>query len=178
MNPLAFVEGRMSLHMLLEFPLLLALGWWLARWVPRRTVAFVDAHGLLGATAASCVFAFWMIPASLDLALQSPAFAAGKYLGWIAAGVLLGVGYHRLSPVVAFFFLGNAAWMLATAGLLYRDTETRLCVNYLTDDQRVTGTGLVVWALALGALAAWRLRPLLREASAPTAKPPGVRPQP
>ena len=164
MNPLTFIESRMSLHMLLEFPLLLALGWWLAQRIPRRAFAYLDVQGLLGATAASCVFAFWMIPASLDLALLSPAFATGKYASWVAAGVLLSWGRERLSPVVAAFFLGNAAWMLATAGLLYRDTDTQLCVNYLIDDQLVTGAGLLASALALCALAAWRLRPLLRQA--------------
>ena len=164
MNPLAFIESRMSLHMLLEFPLLLALGWWLARWIPRRTLASLDVQGLFGATAASCVFAFWMIPTALDLALLSPAFATGKNASWIAAGVLLSWGRQRLSPVVAAFFLGNAAWMLASAGLLYRDAEAQLCVNYLIDDQLVTGAGLLAWALVLCALAALRLRPLLRQA--------------
>jgi hypothetical protein len=163
MNPLAFIESRMSLHMLLEFPLLLALGWWLAQRIPRRAFGYFDVQGLLGATAASCVFAFWMIPASLDLALLSPAFAAGKYVSWIAAGALLSWGRQRLSPVVAAFFLGNAAWMLATAGLLYRDAETQLCVNYLIDDQLIAGTGLLGWALVLCAFTAWRLRPLLRQ---------------
>lgn len=164
MNPLDIIESRMSLHMLLEFPLLFALGWWLGRWMPQRTLALLDAQGLLGATVASCVFAFWMIPAALDLALLSPVFAAGKYLSWIAAGVLLSWGRQRLSPVVAAFFLGNAAWMLATAGLLYREAETQLCVNYLIDDQLIAGAGLLGWALVLFALAARRLGPLLRQA--------------
>lgn len=162
MNPLDLIESRMSLHMLLEFPLLLALGWWLGRRWPAAWLGRVDAQGLLGATVASCVFAFWMIPAALDLALLSGAMAAGKYASWIAAGALLAWGRERLSPVVAAFFLGNAVWMLATAGLLYRDAETQLCVNYLIDDQLVTGAGLLAWAFAMGALAAVKLRPLLQ----------------
>jgi len=166
MNPLAVVESRMSLHMLLEFPVLLALGWWLGRRRRRswQGLARFDAQGLLGAAAASCVFAFWMIPAALDLALLSPGMAAAKYLSWIAAGALLAWGRERLSPVVAAFFLGNTAWMLATAGLLYRDAETQLCVNYLIDDQLLTGAGLLAWALALGALAAYKLKPLVVQA--------------
>ncbi len=162
MNPLALIESRMSLHMLLEFPALFGLGWWLGRRLPWPALARIDAQGLLGATLASCVFAFWMIPAALDLALLSVAFAAAKYASWISAGALLAWGRERLSPVVAAFFLGNAAWMLATAGLLYRDAQTQLCVNYLIDDQLLTGAGLLAWAAALGALAAWRLRPLLQ----------------
>lgn len=162
MNPLDLVESRMSLHMLLEFPALLVLGWALGRRWPAPWLRRVDAQGLLGATAASCVAAFWMIPAALDLSLLSGAMAVLKYASWTAAGALLAWGRERLSPVVAAFFLGNAAWMLATAGLLYRDAETRLCVNYLVPDQLVTGAGLLAWAVALGGLAAVRLRPLLQ----------------
>jgi len=162
MNPLAFIESRMSLHMLLEFPVLLAIGWWLARGRPWPALARFDLQGLLSATLASCVFAFWMIPAALDLALLSGGFAAAKYASWIAAGALLAWSRERLSPVVAAFFLGNAAWMLATAGLLYRDAEAQLCVNYLVDDQLLTGAGLLAWALVLGGLAALKLKPLVR----------------
>lgn len=162
MNPLALVESRMSLHMLLEFPALLGLGWWLGRRLPWPALARIDAQGLLAATVASCVFAFWMIPAALDLALLSDAFAAAKYASWIVAGTLLAWSRERLSPVVAAFFLVNAAWMLATAGLLYRDAQTQLCVNYLIDDQLVTGAGLLAWACVLGGLALFRLKPILQ----------------
>ncbi len=162
MNPLALVESRMSLHMLLEFPALLGLGWWLARRLPWPALARIDAQGLFSATAASCVFAFWMIPAALDLALLSGGFAAAKYASWTVAGALLAWSRERLSPVVTAFFLGNAAWMLATAGLLYRDAETQLCVNYLIPDQLVTGAGLLAWAVALGVLVFVKLRPLLQ----------------
>jgi hypothetical protein len=57
--------------------------------------------------------------------------------------------------------------MLATAGMLYLDTPARLCVNYLQDDQRHTGTGLVLLAVALGTVA---LRQVLRSDGA--AAPP------
>jgi len=155
------VESHMSLHMLVEFPLLLAAGWAWGRWLPRKLDSAVDAQGLLGVTVASCVLAFWMIPAALDLALLSPAAAAGKYLSWLAAGTLLAWGRQRLGAVVGCFFLGNAAWMTATAGLLYREADVQLCVNYLVSDQLAAGDGLIVAALVLGALALLRLRPLL-----------------
>jgi hypothetical protein len=157
----ALLESRMSLHMLLQFPLLLAAGWAWGRWLPFRAVHRIDAHGLFGASLASCVFAFWMIPAALDLSLLSREVAALKYGSWVAAGLLLAWGRERLGPVVAAFFLGNAAWMAATAGLLYQDAQVQLCVNYLVDDQLLTGSGLIAASLVLAALALLRLRPLL-----------------
>lgn len=160
------VESQMSLHMLVQFPLLLAAGWAWGRWLPAQLGSALDAHGLLGATLASCVLAFWMIPAALDLALLSAPMAAAKYFSWLLAGALLAWGRQRLGAVVACFFLGNAAWMTATAGLLYREAERQLCVNYLVDDQLITGNGLVVTAWALGALALFRLRPLFQTGGA------------
>ncbi|PTT84232.1 hypothetical protein DBR42_15230 [Pelomonas sp. HMWF004] len=154
------VESQMSLHMLVEFPLLLAAGWAWGRWLPAKVLSALDAQGLLGATLASCVLAFWMIPAALDLALLSAPVAAAKYCSWLLAGALLAWGRQRLGAVLACFFLGNTAWMTATAGLLYREADRQLCVNYLVDDQLITGNGLVVTALVLGAQALLRLRPL------------------
>ncbi|WP_284618675.1 hypothetical protein [Aquabacterium humicola] len=166
-------EGAMALHMLLQLPALLAAGWLMAgRWhraaavqALGRAIAAIDAGGLFGATAASAVIALWMIPAWLDRSLLDPSTAVLKYASWLLAGVLLRAGAGRMHPTVAAFFLGNGAWMAATVGLLYQDEATRLCVSYLQDDQVWTGGGLVVAAVAMGALA---LRLVLR--------PPGPAP--
>ena len=79
------------------------------------------------------------------------------------------------------FFIGNIAWMTATAGMLYLETPQRLCVNYLQDDQRHTGIGLVLLAIALGALAIRRAmdpaagmattRPIAARSVQPEARP-------
>jgi hypothetical protein len=151
-----WVESRMSLHMLVQFPLLLAAGWAAAAgWQARAATPWrrFDARGLTSATVASAVMAFWMIPAALDAALIHRYIALPKYLSWWLAGVLLAGGWRRLGTVPAIFFLGNAAWMLVTAGLLYRETENRLCVSYLADEQATTGHGLVGLGLVLAALA-------------------------
>jgi hypothetical protein len=153
------IESRMALHMLVEFPLLLAGGWAIARLAARRHVltdAF-DALGLLGVAVVSCVSAFWMIPAALDLALLHEPMRWAKLASWMLAGALLARSAPRLGDEIAVFFLGNLAWMFATAGLLYREAESRLCVSYLAEDQLWTGNGLVALAVALGALALRRL---------------------
>lgn len=161
------LESRMSLHMLLEFPWLMAAGWAAAGGLPARArtrLAALDALGLSSAVLASGVAAFWMIPAALDLALLEPPIARLKIVGWYVAGLMLAQGWKRLRGVPAAFFLGNTAWMLITAGLLYNDAESRLCVNYLFDEQALTGHGLVAWGLALGGCALLQLRPISRKA--------------
>ena len=143
--------------------MLLASGWlaWRSMRVtpwgagPVRVLTSLDPHGWLGATAASCVAIFWMLPLALDATLMSPWMAATKYLSWWWVGGWLCHSWQRMAPEVLWFFIGNLAWMSATAGMLYWDTPARLCVNYLIDDQRHTGIGLVLMSLALGVLA-WR----------------------
>lgn len=166
----AVLESRMSLHMAVELPLLLLGGYCLGSDLPRQgtLLSRIDDGGLLTATMASCVLAYWMVPAALDHAVLDSGYAWLKYAMWIAAGALLRAARWRLGPVIRAFFLSNAAWMTCTAGLLYLDAEQQLCVNYLRDDQQLTGWALMCWGVALGAGGLWSLRPLLgTEAASP-----------
>lgn len=154
------VESRMSLHMLAEFPLLFIAGWSASRlgrshlrsrrWL--RAQRWLDWHGWTGATLTSGVTLVWMLPSALDATLLWPAAAAAKIVSWWLAGWWLADSWRRMDAEVMLFLVGNLAWMAATAGLLYVDAPTRLCVNYLQDDQRHAGVGLVLLALLLGAL--------------------------
>lgn len=163
------IESRMSLHMLLEFPMLFAAGWSASVWCLRRPRArrwlraqrLLDWRGWTSATLASTVALVWMLPSALDAALLMPAVAAAKMALWWLAGWCLADAWRRMDAEVLLFFVGNTAWMMATAGLLYIDTPTRLCVNYLQDDQRHAGIGLVLLACALGVLA---IRHVMRRA--------------
>ncbi len=159
-----WLESRMSLHMAVELPVLLACGWLIAGTLKKRSAMLepIDDGGLLAATTASCVLAFWMVPAALDRAILEPGVALLKYGMWVGAGALLQSAHLRVTPVIQSFFLGNAAWMTITAGLLYLDAEQQLCVNYLIDDQQATGWSLVCWGTALGVWALYALRPLLQ----------------
>lgn len=146
------LESSMYMQMLVGFPILLLSGWSVATALPPRTalgLGAADPQGLLALTIASCVGAFWMIPAALDLSLVHQHLAAIKYGSLWLAGLLLGNAWNRMPTEIRVFFLGNAAWMLATAGLLILESEARLCVNYLQDDQVVTGAGLVAAAVAM-----------------------------
>ena len=155
------IESRMSWHMLGELPLLLASGWCAAtlvlhrvrarRWLRRQRQ--IDWRGWTTAVTCSAVALVSMLPLALDAVLLWPAAAAAKYVAWWLAGWLLADGWRRMDGEVLLFGVGNLAWMMATAGLLYLDAPVRLCVNYLQDDQRHAGIGLVALALAVGILA-------------------------
>lgn len=155
MNPLAWLEADMARHMLIEFPLLLVLGAALAKHAPGtdRMLAPYDRHGLTGWTFASLVLAFWMIPAALDAAIGSAAVRAAKYASLVTAGSALRSAMRRSSIPLEAFFVGNFTWMGATVGLVYQESETRLCLSYLVDSQQRAGRGLVFAAIA--ALVLW-----------------------
>ena len=153
------IESRMSLHMLLEFPLLFAAGWAVQRrWPQTGWLRWLDWRGWTGATLTSLVVA----------SLLSPAVNAAKYASWWLAGWWLASSWRRLDPEVLLFLVGNIAWMTASAGMLYLDTPQRLCVNYLQDDQQHTGIGLVLLAIGLGALA---IRRAMQHDTGDSAKP-------
>ena len=179
------VEGRMALHMLVEFPLLLAAGAGATRLAARhaaarhamRALAGLDHRGWSGATLASGVALFWMIPSALDAALLSGPVELLKLASWWLAGAVLAGSWRRMDPELMLFFVGNLAWMAAGAGMLYLDAPQRLCVNYLEGDQRQAGIGLVVLACALGALAIRRaIRYSDRRYCARSATSPALRP--
>lgn len=149
-----WMEARMVLHMGLQFPALFFLGWWAWRREP-RALAAINAHGLLTLSVVLTVSALWMIPTALDLALMSPTLALFKALSWMLAGALVRHAWPRMALELRGFMLGNVAWMFISVGMLYQTLERRLCVNYLVDDQSLTGRLLVVFGGVLGAWATW-----------------------
>src|SRR5688572_25594286 len=76
-----FLERRMALHMVVELPLLFAVGWLAAAVAGTRLRTWFDRYnfaGLTGFIAASAIAMFWMLPVSLDLAVLSPVVGTAK----------------------------------------------------------------------------------------------------
>ncbi len=151
------VEGSMVLHMALQFPLLLLAGACAAALLARRRPAVAaawarfDRDGLLGTVALSGVAGLWMVPVALDAALLDPGMAAWKYTSWCFAGWCVTLAWPGMATAMRIFLLGNLAWMTLSVGLLYAETEQRLCVSYRFDEQAWTGGALcLVAAMLLG----------------------------
>jgi hypothetical protein len=152
-----WMESSMSLHMLLQFPLLVAAGFLLARAIPTRWRALLDgwnAHGMAGLLACALTLMVLMIPRALDLVLSDPVLEAAKWLARLACGAALRLSWQRAGLLVQAFFLGNVLPMMAAAGQLYQDAPLRLCNAYLLDDQVRLGQGLVTLSLLAASAAA------------------------
>lgn len=162
MNVLGWLEADMARHMLLEFPLLLLLGWLLPERLPGRLKVrwqHYDQYGLTGWTAFGAVIGYWMIPAALDDALSSPIVNGAKHASLIGAAALLKEAMGRSPVIVEAFFAGNIAWMGAAVGMVYMETDVQLCLNYLADSQWRAGAGLVAVSAAspiVVAVTRWR----------------------
>lgn len=150
------LEATMSAQMLLQIPLLVVVGWVLARAVPPRARALVDRwnhHGVTGLVLVTVVSAFWMLPRSLDAATTQSLMIAAKYLSVpLLIGLPLALSWSRAGFVVRGFFLMEFVATFFRLGWLYLISPIRLCNNYaLNDQQRLgrymlfIGIGLLVW---------------------------------
>lgn len=148
----ALLEGHMAGHMLVQIPLLVAAGAWLGGALPRtwrRALAAWNAHGLPGLLLALFTLGVWLLPRSLDAALQEPLVAASKFLTLpLLAGLPLRLSWPSLPTVARGVVWSNLLAMLGVMSWLYLEAPLRVCNNYLQNDQVVVGK------LLLGILAA------------------------
>ncbi len=142
----SWLMQSMLTQMLVQIPLIFFAA---AIWGSRRQAVYgpvwqrwnaQGAPGLLGAT--FCV-ACWMTPIALDHAAANPAWNAAKVVSLVAAGWIAGISWRYASNITRIFYLGNMVWMSITVGMLYQESNQRLCNAYLWDDQAVTGEVLV-----------------------------------
>ncbi len=181
----AALEASMSLHMLLQVPLLALCGAVLAGSLSARArerIARCNAHGIAGLFGVALAMALLMVPRVLDLAVADLRVDLAKALVLLACGAALRLSWAPAGALVQGFFLGNVLPMLGAVGQLYQDSPLRLCNAYLLDDQVRLGQALVGAAVAIGVVWFARLLTVLvrRESAAapPTpARANGINPQ-
>ena len=163
----AALESSMTLHMLVQLPLLAGIGYLLGRaWLDARdggpaaralgAVQSFNAGGLTGLLAASFIMVLWMLPRFLDLARLDVSVDALKYFCVPAAGLAVALSWPRV-PVIAraVVHLEVIATFLRF-GWAYAAADERLCLVYLAGDQQRVGE-LLLWIGAIYAVAvAWR----------------------
>jgi hypothetical protein len=148
-----WMEATMTGHMLLQIPLLAAIGVVLCYLLPERLQSSLLAAAggaipcVLLATFAS---SYWMLPLALDGALTNPLEEAAKFLSLpVLVGLPLGLAWKRLEVIGRSFVWTNAISMLAVLGWLYIIAPVRVCNNYLVDQQESAGWWMVKLALLL-----------------------------
>ena len=149
----AWMEATMTGHMLLQIPLLAAIGVMSCQLLPERLQnSLLAAAGgaipcvLLATFAAS----YWMLPRALDGALTDPLNEAAKFLSLpLLVGLPLGLAWKRFGIIGRSLVWTNAISMLVVLGWLYIIAPVRVCNNYLVDQQEIAGWWMVKLAVLL-----------------------------
>jgi hypothetical protein len=155
------LEATMTLQMLVQIPLLALAGWWIAGCLTRRltdTLAACNRSGISGLLLASLAWIFWMLPRTLDAALEVPWVDVSKFVGMpLLIGMPLALSWPRADFVVRGVFLLVVFAMAFRVGWLYMASPVRLCSNYLLDDQQLLGKIMLAVGAAIGLLLVWKL---------------------
>ncbi|MEM1300116.1 MAG: hypothetical protein AAGH68_12660 [Pseudomonadota bacterium] len=138
-------------HVLVQLPLLAVAGWWGARALELKTPAPLTA--LIVAISAT---AFWMLPRSIDAALETPWVDLAKFISIPALiGASLAAAWGQLHPILRGFVKAQSLSMLGVLGFLYTHAPVRICNSYLVSDQERLGLGFLYLCAALVVL--WTL---------------------
>lgn len=144
------LQLRMSTHMLVQMPLLVALGYWAARLVMRQGLATARSGLLIrrfrgsGILLAIFTLMAWMIPRLLDMAVEFAGVDAMKVGSLVfLAGVPLGLCWPEIGGPLRGVLHLEALATLARMGWIFIETPQRLCLQYGLDEQRFTGQMLL-----------------------------------
>lgn len=159
------------MHMLVQIPMLALAGWWAAKSYGLASPAPVTS--LIVAISAT---AFWMLPRSIDAALENAWIDLAKFISIPALiGAQLGSAWDHLHPVLRGFVKAQSLSMLGVLGFLYTHAPVRICNAYLVNDQERLGFGLLYICAALVVL--WTL-PVLTGRPLSLSLPPICIPKP
>lgn len=149
----AWLEATMTGHMLVQTPLLVAIGVASGKLVPEpwRRLLLARAGGTVPCVVLAIFAAgYWMLPRALDRALADPLFEAAKFAGLPAlAGFPLALAWQQLSSVGRGFAWINFSSMLGVVGWLYVAAPVRVCNSYLLGEQASAGQSMITLAVLL-----------------------------
>ena len=147
------LEASMTAQMLLQMPLLVAVGWPLSHALPARALAGAagwNHRGITGLVLASIAGAYWMLPRTLDASVTVALLGTAKYLALpLLVGMPFALGWPRMGFIVRGVFLLELIATFFRLGWLYLISPERLCNNYLLDDQQRLGRYMLLIGAAL-----------------------------
>jgi len=156
------LEAAMTLQMLVQIPSLALAGWWLrpllsGAHVPESLSAW-NRNGVSGILLASLTTMVWMLPRSMDAALEVPWVEGAKFFSLpLLIGVPLAISWPCAGFVARGVFLAEVIATAFRLGWLYFISPVRLCSNYQLGDQQWLGRILLVIGASIFLLLAWKL---------------------
>ncbi|WP_085993274.1 hypothetical protein [Oceanobacillus senegalensis] len=146
------MESLMIVHMLVQLPLLILVGWLVSKRQVKRLRSFfekVNANGVPGIILVLSLSIYWMLPRSLDEALTFTHVEFLKFISLPIVGVLLKDSWYKLRGFGKTFIFLDYLSMFGLLSWLYIDTPIQICNNYLLSQQQVLGWGLLFIVLIM-----------------------------
>lgn len=144
---ISFFESVMLLHMLMQMPLLILVGFLLGETILQRYDYLFDqwnTTGIAGIVIVLFVTTYWMLPRAMDESLSIWYIEGFKFISLPVAGLFFRDSWKRLQIVGKSFLFLNYISMFAIMAWLYIDSPIQVCNNYLETEQQALGWGFLV----------------------------------
>lgn len=142
----SYMESIMIIHMLIQLPLLMVVGWFLGKYIVYKAPKVfhaINENGVPGIILIVAITMYWMLPRTLDEALTLPQYEVFKFISLPLAGLLLADSWAKMKEVGQIFIYLNYLSMFALMGWLYLDSPIQICNNYLIMQQKTLGWGFI-----------------------------------
>ena len=138
-------EQYMLSHMLIQLPLLVICGFWIADYLLERVTFRIELHLALPLLLIALITSmFWMLPRFLDASLAENNYFLLKFISLpLLVGLPFTFGWRNVDPVVKSFIMANLMSMLIVLAWLYIEAPVRLCNYYLINEQQDVGKTLI-----------------------------------
>jgi hypothetical protein len=148
----AWLEADLIGHVLVQIPLLILSGWLIGEACAHRfrDMGHWNKGGVAGLTLVIFTALFWMLPRSIDSAVQQTTYEVIKFMSLPCAGAALGTSFPRAHTLLRGALKANLISMIGVLAWLYTAAPVRLCISYFKSDQEMLGLAM---ALLAGALA-------------------------
>ena len=135
-------------HQILQLPSMIALGLiWGFNFKGLKVKDLSWGITLLIFCMASLIF--WMIPRSIDMTIVYPSFNRLMHVNMFLFGLILVAVFRKIIFEVKIVFLLMVSGMLLSSGITLRIFKIVLCSSFTLEQQKETGTYLLLIGLAL-----------------------------
>ncbi|SEP91369.1 hypothetical protein SAMN05216232_1292 [Virgibacillus subterraneus] len=147
------MESVMVVHMLVQIPLLIISGWLISGYFQCKFPGFFskwNSNGVPGIILVVFLITYWMIPRTLDEALNAWYIELFKIVSLpFLVGIPLQDSWKKLNSLGRSFIIFNFILMSGLMAWLYIDAPVRLCNNYLEVEQKVLGWGFLIITVSI-----------------------------
>lgn len=150
---ITLLEKWMVTHMFVQMPLLIIVGYMIGTYAIRKFKKFFiywNDDGIPGVILLFLVTMYWMVPRTMDEALQGGLVEIFKFISLpVLVGIILCDSWPKISSLVKGVILFNYIPMFGMMAWLYIDSPIQICNNYLETEQKILGWGFFIIMLVL-----------------------------